>query len=78
MKHEMKFLIKTINKVEATLSKNCFRGLRIACSGFLLMSAGWVVASFINHSAGYATIAFGILCGVMGIVVYAYGVMSKT
>jgi len=74
----MKFLIKTVNEIEATLSKNCFRGLRIAFSGFLLMASGWVVASFINHSAGYATIAIGILCGAIGIAVYAYGLISKT
>jgi len=71
-------LIKAVNKIEATLSNNCFRGLRIAFSGFLLMLSGWVIASFINHNAGYATIAFGILCGAIGIAVYAYGLISKT
>ena len=71
-------LIKVMNEMEATLSKNCFRGARIALSGLVLMALGLIVASFINHDAGYATMAFGILCGVIGMAVYLYGLVSKT
>ena len=71
-------LIKVVNEMEATLSKNCFRGARIALCGLMLMLLGLIVASFVNHSAGYATMAFGILCGAIGMAVYLYGLMSKT